>query len=90
LRGFEQHKQHLRALILDLDLPKRSGLDVLREIRAGGSDIPAILVTGNVEAGLEESLDPQSTLLCKPFRMSDLVCQLGQRLRARRKREVSQ
>lgn len=83
LRAFERHQALIRALILDMDLPKRSGLNVLREIRARGCDAPAILVTGSVEAGLEDALDPQSVLLRKPFRMLDLAYELGRRLRAR-------
>lgn len=34
------------CLVLDLNLPDRNGLDVLRELRARGSNIPAIVISG--------------------------------------------
>ncbi|MGD8453302.1 MAG: response regulator [Phycisphaerae bacterium] len=79
---FAQHQTRVRAVVLDVDLPKRSGLEVLRAIRDANRDVPAILITGKVEAGLEESLDPRSTLLRKPFRMADLASHLSEQLRS--------
>lgn len=60
-------------LIIDLDLPGRNGLDCLREIRASGDDTPAIMVTGDVDADLEDCVDGAAMLLRKPFLMSELV-----------------
>ena len=39
-------------IILDIMLPKRSGLDCLREIRASGIHTPAIVITARVDAEL--------------------------------------
>src|SRR5260221_11438625 len=33
-------------LILDLGLPRKSGLDVLRHLRAGDSRVPGLILTG--------------------------------------------
>ncbi|MDI7065987.1 response regulator, partial [Klebsiella pneumoniae] len=33
------------VVLLDLNLPKRDGIDVLRSLRAGGSKVPVIILT---------------------------------------------
>ena len=62
----------LRLLVLDVDLPQRSGLDCLREIRAQGATTPAFIVTGGIEVAGESELDEYTTLLRKPFNISKL------------------
>ncbi|MBN1510555.1 MAG: response regulator [Phycisphaerae bacterium] len=85
---YDRHRTQVRALILDLDVPKCSGCDVLRTIRANGSGVPVIVITGRVEAGLEQSLDSRSTVLRKPFRVADLVDHLSRQLHARDKTDA--
>jgi len=68
------------ALVLDLGLPRLSGLDLLRRMRAGGSKIPVLILTARdaVEdrvRGLDGGADDY---VVKPF---DLV-ELAARLRA--------
>ena len=41
-------------LLLDLRLPERSGLDLVRELRARGVSAPAVLMTATAEPGLNE------------------------------------
>lgn len=60
-------------MIIDIDLPGRSGLDCLREMRARGDRTPTIMVTGNMEPDLEDRLDGTALLLRKPFPMAELV-----------------
>lgn len=65
------------CVLLDLNLPDGSGIEVLRELRARGSDLPVILLTGyGDQAALEEARalgacqflekpqDPQHLLEC--------------------------
>jgi DNA-binding response OmpR family regulator len=59
----------LDAIILDIMLPDGSGLNFLRELRAGGSDIPVLLLTAlheddDVVRGLSEGGDDYLT---KPY-----------------------
>jgi two-component system OmpR family response regulator/two-component system copper resistance phosphate regulon response regulator CusR len=66
------------AIILDILLPKRSGLDLLRDLRAEGNRTPVILLTalGTVEervAGLQAGADDY---LVKPFALSELTARL--------------
>jgi two-component system cell cycle sensor histidine kinase/response regulator CckA len=85
---FREAAGRLRLLIFDLDLPKRSGRVCLDEIRATGCQTPAILITGEVEAGLEKGLDEHTVLLRKPFRVPELAELAGRMLASARPTEV--
>ena len=67
-----------RAVVLDLGLPLRDGLEVLKGARAGGRDVPVLIVTardavaervGGLNAGADD-------YLVKPFDMEELVARL--------------
>jgi len=62
----------VRLLIVDVDIPKRSGLECLAELRRAGNQTPAIVVTGTVHTGLEDELHGDTILLRKPFQMAEL------------------
>ena len=70
---YHQHRCIAQMLVVDVDLPKRSGLDCLRDIRGQGGDVPAILMTGNVGVEVEPLVDGRSFLLRRPFRMTELT-----------------
>jgi two-component system response regulator QseB len=66
------------AMLLDLGLPKRDGLAVLRDLRAKGSDLPVIVVTARDAvadrvAGLDAGADDY---LVKPFDLDELAARL--------------
>lgn len=66
------------AVVLDIGLPRRSGLDVLSRLRARGSALPVLLLTARdtVEeriAGLDRGADDY---LVKPFSMGELAARL--------------
>ncbi len=70
-------------LILDLGLPDRDGVDLLKQIRARGLTLPVIMVTarGGVDdrvAGLNLGADDY---LVKPFEMDELVARCRALLR---------
>jgi DNA-binding response OmpR family regulator len=70
-------------VVLDVMLPKRSGFDVLRELRAGGAGPAVIMLTARDElidrvAGLEIGADDYVT---KPFEPRELVARVGAVLR---------
>ena len=56
-------------LVLDLKMPKKDGLTVLRELRAGGSDLPVVVLTahGGVDSAIEATHLGASAYLSKPF-----------------------
>jgi two-component system OmpR family response regulator/two-component system copper resistance phosphate regulon response regulator CusR len=78
-RGLELAKSHqFDVVVLDLLLPQRSGLDVLRELRAEGMRSPVILLTalGSVEervAGLNAGADDY---IIKPFAFAELMARI--------------
>ena len=65
-------------LILDIGLPGRSGLEVLAELRARGSNLPVLLLTARDTvsdriAGLDRGADDY---LVKPFDLGELTARL--------------
>ena len=75
------------AIILDIMLPGRDGLSVLRELRAAALDTPVILLTARSQTndkvrGLDAGADDYLT---KPFKMAELLARL--RAIARRRGE---
>ncbi len=68
------------VIVLDWDIPGKSGLDVCLALRAAGGTTPVVMLTGNAEAtdkikALDAGADDYVT---KPFHMGEL----GARLRA--------
>ena len=66
------------ALVLDLMIPKRDGLGVLRELRAGGSKIPVLILTARDTVadkvrGLDSGADDY---LAKPFEVDELLARV--------------
>ncbi len=73
------------AIVLDLRLPEKDGLALLRELRAAGNSIPVLILTarGSVDErviGLDSGADDYLT---KPFAFAELVARI--RARARRR-----
>lgn len=70
-------------LVLDLGLPRLSGLDLLRGLRSKGRDIPVLVLTARDTvndrvAGLNAGADDY---LIKPFDLSELVARINALLR---------
>ena len=65
-------RDEVDLLVLDLDLPGRHGLTVLREIRQHRPELPVLIATGSVSFTIEELSDPNTALLRKPFTMAGL------------------
>ncbi|MGH9105751.1 MAG: response regulator [Acidimicrobiales bacterium] len=70
-------------VLLDVMLPRVSGIDVCRAIRAGGSRVPIIMVTAKTSeidtvVGLEVGADDY---VSKPYRLRELVARMRAVLR---------
>ena len=67
------------VILLDWMLPKRSGIEVLKELRAGKRDVPVIMITARgtvvdrVE-GLERGADDY---LVKPFEIVEMIARVN-------------
>ena len=73
------------GVILDVMMPKKSGVEVLREMRARGIGTPVLLLTAKSEVsdkveGLNAGADDY---LSKPFAMPELVARVGALVRRR-------
>jgi DNA-binding response OmpR family regulator len=83
----------LDAMILDVGLPDRSGLDVARELRSAGSSLPILMLTARDAIddrvrGLDAGADDY---LVKPFAYEELAARLralGRRRRAPTRRSA--
>lgn len=70
--------QRYDACVLDLGLPRRDGLEVLREVRTGGDTTPVLILTArdtqaDKVAGLDAGADDYLT---KPFDLEELLARL--------------
>ncbi|MBQ9277936.1 MAG: response regulator transcription factor [Lachnospiraceae bacterium] len=75
------------GIILDIMMPKKDGLTVLKELRSSGSQVPVLMLTAKSEiedkvAGLDLGADDY---LAKPFVMDELLARLRAMLRRREK-----
>ena len=71
-------------VILDLGLPDKDGIDVLRDLRAAGQRMPVIVLTARGDphervAGLDAGADDY---LAKPFHFEELLARIRVRLRS--------
>jgi len=69
--------------IIDLGLPKMSGLEVIRKLRSSGRDFPILVLTARSEwqdkvAGLEAGADDYVT---KPFHVEELMARINALMR---------
>jgi DNA-binding response OmpR family regulator len=91
-KGMEMiEKSEPDLVILDLNLPGVSGMDVCRQLRADGTQVPVIMLTAkndtiDVVVGLEVGADDYLT---KPFEVRELLARVGAHLR-RSEQAVSQ
>lgn len=61
------------ALILDVRMPRCSGLEVFRDLRNRGSSLPVVLISGFAEGVEELDEDSHVVVLAKPFSIDDLT-----------------
>jgi DNA-binding response OmpR family regulator len=71
-------------LILDLSLPKKDGLEVLRDLRAAGQRLPVIVLTarGDPHDRVEGLESGANDYLPKPFHFEELVARIRVQLRS--------
>lgn len=89
-KQFKNENKNYDAIILDLNLPKMSGLQVCEKLRAQGIDTPILMLTAR------DTLDDKLTgfsmgaddYLIKPFAMEELIVR-AQVLAKRRSGQVS-
>lgn len=72
------HDGEHQAILLDLGLPKRDGLEVLRRLRQGGNGVPVIVITAR--DGIDDRIKGldfgADDYLVKPFNLNELLARL--------------
>jgi DNA-binding response OmpR family regulator len=73
------------AIVLDVMLPKRNGLDVCRSLRAAGNAAPVLMVTArdSVDARVEGLDAGADDYLIKPFNFRELLARVRALIRRR-------
>jgi len=69
------HQKKFACVISDIHMPNMSGLEFVPELRRRKSDLPVILMTGRLEAGLREKALSCGAIafVVKPFSFDELV-----------------
>ena len=72
-------------VVLDLGLPDRNGLDLLKDLRGGGVDVPVVVLSSRAdEAGIVQALElGADDYVTKPFSMNELIARIKVALRHR-------
>ncbi|MCH9024909.1 MAG: response regulator [candidate division Zixibacteria bacterium] len=74
-------KQPAWLVIADVNMPGKGGIEMLREIRAGGNPVPVVLMTAysTVETAVEALKLGAADYLQKPFPFQKLKTTIGMR-----------
>ena len=82
-------EQPFDLLLLDVSLPDRNGLDMLREIRRRDPDLSIVLITayGSVDMARAAFKSGAQDYITKPWSNDELLAQVAQAVEGRRLRE---
>ncbi|MCA9652061.1 MAG: response regulator [Myxococcales bacterium] len=83
LRRYAERASELRLIILDLDMPRVSGPEVLRVLRSFECDLPVIIVSGHTDPERAQEVRAQgiSEFLPKPFDAKTIVAAVRRHMR---------
>ncbi len=73
MERYRSCQDQIALAVLDLDMPKKSGLTCITEIHESGQTLPIVLVTGNVTPDMDEAAHTSVVTLRKPFQMDELI-----------------
>jgi len=87
LAKLEEHPFDL--VLLDVSLPDRNGIDVLREVRSRAPDLSIVLITayGSIDMARAAFKSGAQDFITKPWSNDELLAQVAQAVEGRRLRE---
>jgi two-component system response regulator MprA len=65
------------ALVLDVDMPRLTGIELCRRLRASGCPVPILIVSGNPENRTPAISAGANDFLSKPFALDELREHVG-------------
>jgi DNA-binding NtrC family response regulator len=80
VKGSALFEQHMHDLVLaDLVMPRMSGMDLLRRIKAMQPDVTVVIITahGTVDRAVEAMREGAADFIAKPFSMAQLIVRLS-------------
>ncbi len=74
------------CMVVDLQLPRMSGLEFIDRLREQGSDVPVVMISAHDEANVRKAVQQRGIehFLVKPFRGSALAAHMHSLISARR------
>jgi CheY-like chemotaxis protein len=72
VRVYQEHRAEVRLIVMDLTMPQMGGVEAMRLIREGGSDVPVLLSSGYL-ADAEAEAEHFAGFLEKPYDFRELV-----------------
>jgi CheY-like chemotaxis protein len=70
--SFQEHRDEIRLVLMDMTMPQMNGLDALKHIRALDSDVPVLLSSGYGASAAIHSKE-FSGVLMKPYGFAELL-----------------
>ncbi|MCW8138711.1 MAG: response regulator [Planctomycetota bacterium] len=80
--AFERARDRVRAVVLDLTMPRLSGREALQRLRLLDPDVPVVITTGYGTEGLEDE-PGVAAVLSKPYQPAELARTLRRVIDAR-------
>jgi DNA-binding response OmpR family regulator len=64
---------HLDIVVLDLNMPRLGGMEVIKVLRERWPTVPVLIITGNMNSSIQAELDElgQHNIMEKPFDLSE-------------------
>jgi FixJ family two-component response regulator len=83
----EAHARSPACMILDVHIPGKSGLDILKELNAEGYPAPIFIMSGrgDIPMAVEAIRNGAHDFIEKPFRGNDIVARIGEAIEAHRR-----
>ncbi|QDU69192.1 hybrid sensor histidine kinase/response regulator [Engelhardtia mirabilis] len=80
LETFEREAARITAAVVDVNMPRMNGDEVIRKLRDRAPQLPILLMSGRLDRDFEP-IDALQEFVAKPFRRADLAQALGRLVR---------